>query len=184
MSIEDSSQLCLKGSLLLAEPALREPTFHRAVILLDEHQHDLGAHGFILNRPSGQTAGDLLPSADFAALAAVPVYYGGPVQTEQLTFAALSWHAAEGLRCATHLTREDAIHRIRSGEHVRAIIGYSGWGAGQLENEIKHRTWIIAKPDESVADPAQSAGLWTTILDRMGPWFRLLSRAPDDPTLN
>ncbi len=184
MSHEEPSQLCLKGSLLLAEPSLREPTFHRTVILLTEHRHDLGAYGYVLNQPTGQTAGELLTSSDFAALATIPVFLGGPVETGQLTFASLNWEASAGLSYQTHLTREDAMRRIKEGEHVRALVGYSGWGAGQLENEIKQRSWIVAKPDASVADPANSSSLWTAILNRMGPWFRLVSRAPDDPSLN
>jgi putative transcriptional regulator len=182
--MDDSSQLCLTGSLLLAGPALREPTFHRTVILITDHRHDRGAHGYILNRPCAQTAGELLTAAEFAPLAAVPIFFGGPVSKEQLVFAALAWEPSAGLQCSSHLTREEAVQRIGAGEHLRAFIGYSGWAEGQLENEIKHRTWIIARPDAAVLDPAAGPGLWQSVLDRMGPWFRLISRAPDDPALN
>ena len=79
--------LNLAGSLLLAHPAMRDPNFRRAVVLLSAHGDD-GAMGVVLNRPLGKQLGDL--NAQFAAspLAGVPVYQGGPVQTEQLILAA------------------------------------------------------------------------------------------------
>src|SRR5687768_15479216 len=143
MTPEDSSQLCLSGSLILADPSLQDPNFRRAVLLLTEHRHDQGAHGYILNRPLGKSAGELLAAPEFKALAGVPVFAGGPVSPEQLTFASLSWQPGSGtLTWATHLTREDAADRIQQGESVRAFVGYSGWGSGQLENELKQRSWI------------------------------------------
>ena len=56
MNLEDPTRLCLRGSLLLADPSLHDPNFHRTVLLLTEHRHDAGAHGYILNRPFGKTA--------------------------------------------------------------------------------------------------------------------------------
>lgn len=184
MNPENSNQLCLRGSLLLADPSLQDETFRRTVLLLTEHRHDEGAHGYVLNRPFGKNAGQLLGSAEFKPLAQVPVFLGGPVSQEQLTFAALSWHDSEGLRWTTHLTREDAIHRMETGEHVRAFIGYSGWSSGQLENELKRRSWIISRPDASLLTSDPGAGLWKEILCGMGPYYQLLAGMPDDPGLN
>jgi putative transcriptional regulator len=182
---EDSSQLCLRGSLILADPSLQDPNFHRTVLLLTEHRHDQGAHGYILNRPLGKTAGDLLSAPEFKALASVPVFAGGPVSQEQLTFAAFSWQKDPGsLKWATHLTREDAEDRLENGETVVAFVGYSGWGGGQLENELKQRSWITCKPDPSILNPENSTRLWNNLLSGMGPWFHLLSKMPDDPSLN
>jgi len=182
---EDSSQLCLSGSLLLADPSLHDPNFRRAVLLLTEHRHDHGAHGYILNRPLGKLAGELLPAPEFKPLARVPVFAGGPVSPEQLTFASFSWLPAPGLlKCATHLTREDAMERIQNGESVRAFVGYSGWGGGQLENELKQRSWITCKPDATIVSGDNATRLWSDLLSGMGPWFHLLSKMPDDPTLN
>ena len=184
MSPEDPSCQCLSGSLLLAEPSLMDPNFRRTVLLITDHRSDEGAHGYVLNRPEGRTAGDLLPSTDLGDLAAVPAFTGGPVSPEQLTFAALSWNPESGLTFATHLTRDDALERLHRGESLRAFVGYSGWAAGQLENELKHRSWITAKPVEAVVDPAAGGHLWRSVLHGMGPWFQLLSGMPDDPGLN
>jgi putative transcriptional regulator len=182
---EHFSQLCLRGSLILADPSLQDPNFHRTVLLLTEHRHDQGAHGYILNRPLGKCAGDLLPASEFKALATVPVFSGGPVSQEQLTFASFSWERGSGtLTWTTHLTREDAVERIQKGETVRAFVGYSGWAGGQLENELKQRSWITCKPHESILKADNAARLWSDLLSNMGPWFHLLSKMPDDPTLN
>jgi putative transcriptional regulator len=185
MNPDDPAQLCLRGSLLLADPSLQDPNFHRSVLLLTEHRHDHGAHGYILNRPLSQTAGELLPAPEFKALARVPVYLGGPVSTEQLTFASLAWPGpGAALAWHTHLTREDAEARLNRGEAVRAFIGYSGWAEGQLENEIKHRSWITCKPSVDILRGEHPEELWSDLLKSMGPWFHLLSKMPDDPALN
>jgi len=185
MITDDSSQLCLRGSLLLADPSLRDSNFNRAVLLLTEHRHDQGAHGYILNRPLGQTTGELLSAPEFRPLAGVPVFMGGPVSTEQLTFAAFTWKKSSGtLAWTTHLTREDAEARLAKGDTVRAFVGYSGWAEGQLENEIKQRSWITCKPAAELLRPDNAATLWSDLLKGMGPWYHLLSNMPDDPGLN
>lgn len=185
MNPDDPSQLCLRGSLLLADPSLQDASFHRTVLLLTEHRHDHGAHGYILNRPANQTAGQLLPAPEFKALAKVPVYLGGPVSPEQLTFAAFSWKKSAGaFEWTTHLTKDDAEARLSRGETVRAFVGYAGWAEGQLETEIKHRSWIPCKPAAALLESDNADTLWSELLKSMGPWFHLLSKLPDDPGLN
>ena len=71
----------LAGSLLLAHPAMRDPNFRRSVVLLSAHGDD-GAMGVVLNRPLGKQLGDLNAQFAASAIAGVPVYKGGPVQTE------------------------------------------------------------------------------------------------------
>ncbi len=60
MSFEEPEQLCLKGSLILADPSLKDPGFERSVLLLTNHQQDDGAAGFILNKPMGKKVSDLI----------------------------------------------------------------------------------------------------------------------------
>ncbi len=185
MTPDESSQLCLRGSLILADPSLQDANFHRTVLLLTEHRHDEGAHGYVLNRPVGKLAGELLPAPEFEPLAAVPVFVGGPVSQEQLTFVAFKWEAdSSTLVWTTHLTRDDAMHRLEAGETVRAFIGYSGWSGGQLEGELKRRSWITRKPDRTILMGKNDKSLWSDLLSDMGPWFHLLSKMPDDPGLN
>lgn len=184
MTPEDSSQLCLRGSLLLADPSLQDPHFHRSVLLLTDHRHDEGAHGYILNRPLGKITGELLSAPEFQPLAQIPVFSGGPVSQEQLTFVSFSWNGPENnLVWTSHLTKDDAVQRLQKGETVRAFVGYSGWSSGQLENELKQRSWIARKPDSAILHETATT-LWRDLLSGMGPWFHLLSKMPDDPSLN
>src|SRR6185295_18234760 len=77
----------LAGSLLLAHPAMKDPNFRRSVVLMSSHNAE-GAIGVVLNRPLGKRLGEL--SGDFALgpLASIPLFNGGPVQTEQLVLTA------------------------------------------------------------------------------------------------
>ena len=77
----------LAGSLLLAHPSMRDPNFRHSVVLMSVHNAE-GAMGVVLNRPTGKRLGEC--SGDFALgpLASVPMFSGGPVQTEQVVLAA------------------------------------------------------------------------------------------------
>ncbi|MGK0190020.1 MAG: putative transcriptional regulator [Verrucomicrobiales bacterium] len=178
-------QLNLKGKLILADPSLRDGNFSRSVLILTEHSHEVGAQGYILNRPLGKTVGDVLPSEDFPGIESVPIFFGGPVDQEQLTFAALEWDSSDGtITIQTHLSTSNASERLKDGAHVRAFVGYSGWGAGQLESELKHRSWITSNSQESILHSDQHEQLWSGILKSMGPYFYLVAMTPDDPSLN
>ena len=171
------------GSLLLAHPAMRDPNFRRSVVLMTSHAAD-GAMGVVLNRPLERSLGQL--GGDFALgpLAGVPIYSGGPVQTEQLIIAA--WRARpSGFQL--HLGVEPAKAAQLLGEdgmHVRAFFGYSGWTGGQLEDELRAQTWIIAQPPPDLFSREGDQQLWRTVLLRAGPEWRLLADEPEEPGEN
>ncbi|MCF6311944.1 MAG: YqgE/AlgH family protein [Verrucomicrobiales bacterium] len=182
---EENNSHSLQGSILLAAPSLREPTFRHSVLLLTEHSENEGAHGYILNRPLGKTVGDLLPDEAFDALADVPVFIGGPVSTEHLTFGSLAWsEEIQNLQFTSHLSAKQALRQQNEGFSIRAFVGYSGWGEGQLEAELKQSTWITHKPEKRVLDLEQLDSLWTRLLKEMSPWHALLADEPDDVSLN
>jgi len=175
----------LQGQLLLADPSLREGTFNRSVILLAEHQANFGAFGLILNHPTGKTVGDFLPADEFGPLQLLPVHHGGPVAPDQLTFTSFWWSKKLGLRWAIRLSTETAVtHARRPGRIVRAYIGYSGWSAGQLENELRRNSWIAARPQADLLGHEHDRSLWADLLRRISPLHHILAAAPDDPTLN
>src|SRR4051812_26250422 len=153
----------LAGSLLLAHPSMRDPNFRRSVILMSAHNAE-GAMGVVLNRPLGKSLGQL--SGDFALgpLAGVPLFKGGPVQTEQLVLAA--WQVQpDGFRLHFGIEPDKALQLLsEDGTHVRGFLGYSGWSAGQLENEMKHRTWIVADVPEDLLAQEQDDTLWRRVL--------------------
>lgn len=173
----------LAGTLLLAHPSMRDPNFRRSVVLMSAHNAE-GAMGVVLNRPMGKRLGAL--SGDFALgpLAAVPLFTGGPVQTEQLVLAA--WQVRDdGFRLHFGIEPDKAISLLEEeGTHVRGFLGYSGWSAGQLENEMKLRTWIVADVPEDLLSHTQDDTLWRTVLGREGAEWRLLADEPEHPEAN
>jgi putative transcriptional regulator len=175
----------IAGSLLLASPVMDDPNFSRTVIFMAAHSAKDGAFGYILNRPLEQKVGDLLPDQNLGALGDVPVFVGGPVATDKLAFASLQWNKRKRtLRCQTHLSVSDAIAALKRGHDVRGFVGYSGWTGGQLENELRRRSWITtqARPLVLTADPPTE--LWDAILHDMGPVFGLMAGMPADVKLN
>jgi putative transcriptional regulator len=178
----------LRGQLLIASPALVDPNFHRAVVLITEHAEE-GAMGVVLNRPSPTFVEEAVP--ELAALAGgdAPVFVGGPVQTEALivlaefrdrSAAALIVVADVGLVSADMETESLAAATRRA----RVFAGYAGWGPGQLEAEIEEEAWIIEAPVPGELFAADAEGLWTTVLERKGGSYALLARMPLDPSLN
>lgn len=175
----------LQGALLLAAPLLKDPNFSRSVLYLAAHSKKEGAFGYILNRPLDKVVSDLLSGEKLGTLGKVPVYLGGPVATDKLSFASLEWNESrQTMVCKTHLSMEDAQFEINLGNDVRGFVGYAGWGSGQLEKELKLRSWIVAAPEKKVMDPEEPTSLWTDILMEMGPRFQLLAGTPENPELN
>lgn len=177
-------QICLKGTLILAAPSLRESDFARSVLLLSDHNAKDGAHGYILNRPLEKPLSELLPSPDFSEIHEVPVYVGGPVSPDQLTFASFDWSPTNKLSYHTHLSADEAIAHHSRGLQLRAFVGYAGWSGGQLESELQQHAWITSKPVRRATDLPDAGAMWSDILESMGPYYSLLARTPDDPSLN
>ena len=150
MSIYGTNEKSLKGSLMLADPSLIEPTFRQSVLLLTEHSEQ-GAYGYILNRPIGKTVGDLLTEASFEELKDIPVFMGGPVSMEHLTFSAIAWSDyGDSLQFVTHLSAQEALMHQMEGFSIRAFVGFSEWDEGQLEDELEEETWITCKAEKRI----------------------------------
>lgn len=183
--MDESTSESLSGSLLLAAPSLHDPNFFHTVLLLAAHNPEDGAFGYILNRPLDKQVSDLIEDDDLGPLANVPVFLGGPVGTNKLSFAALDWNTRnKALKVQTHLSTEQAKREIEKGRSVRGFVGYSGWSEGQLENELEQRSWISCAPLPRVLTNKKPEELWTTILTGLGPYYRLLAQMPRDPSMN
>ena len=173
----------LAGSLLLAHPAMRDKNFRRSVVLMSAHNSE-GAMGVVLNRPVGKRLGELSGELALGPLASVPLFAGGPVKTDQLVLAA--WQTRpDGFRLHFGIEPDKAVQLLaEDGTHVRGFLGYSGWTGGQLEREMKQRTWIVADVPEDLLTHSQDDSLWRTVLCREGAEWRLLAGEPDNPELN
>lgn len=177
----------LRGKLLVASPVLADPNFARTVVLITEHNDD-GAMGIVLNRPSDARARDLLPTLEDVA-GDDPLFIGGPVQPEAVVLLAefsdpeaAAWIVVADVGLASAGTDVDElIPAVRRG---RFYAGYSGWGAGQLELELEQESWIVEPPIPAELFPENPETLWHDVLERKGGQFTLISRMPEDPSVN
>jgi putative transcriptional regulator len=175
----------LAGSLLIAHPNMLDPNFRRTVLFISAHDPDDGALGVILNRPLDKHVSDIVTDEAPAGLGDVPVFLGGPVGRNQLMFAAFEWQKGEGLRLNHNVEIENVGARLEEDPNsVCAFVGYAGWSAGQLEAEMKQNAWLLQKPTRARLQPEKLPRLWFDIMRDLGPWFKMLSAAPDDPSLN
>jgi putative transcriptional regulator len=155
------------NQFLIAMPSLREGTFAGTVIYLCEHT-DKGALGLVINKPIDITLKNLFEkvelSLDRADLAESPVYFGGPVQTERGFVLHERLDGGEGggghynssLQIPGGLemtTSKDVLEALSNGAGPKKILvtlGYSGWGAGQLEDEMSRNGWINVSAEPGI----------------------------------
>jgi len=179
----------VRGSLLIADPFLKDPNFQRTVVLLCEHQQE-GSMGFILNRPVRQTLRELVPSITQGEM---PVGFGGPVQLNSLHFihhvpdlvdGALELF--DGIYWGGDFEKASYLVNARkvSGSQIRFFCGYSGWSNGQLEEEFKEKSWIISKASPDLIFDLSQERIWKEALNQMGSKFAMMANFPMDPTLN
>ena len=178
-----------RGKLLLAGPLLLDPNFFRAVVLVLDHD-DEGAFGLVVNRRSEIPLADVLAAwAPFARPDAY-VYLGGPVAPE--AGFALARAGSPDLSGVSPLRDGWAVVDLEADPlvvgpeltHLRIFSGYAGWGAGQLEAEMKQKAWLVQKPTRSMVKLDRLPKLWFDIMNSLGPWYKMLAAAPDDPSLN
>jgi putative transcriptional regulator len=178
----------LAGQLLLASPALRDPNFSRAVVLVGAHNEE-GAMGVVLNRPSTATVGEVVPQLEPAIDEDETVYVGGPVQPNSIVFLAefLDPEPAGLLvlgRIGFPTPETDIDELAEATARRRVFAGYAGWSGGQLESELDQDDWIAfpAMPEDIFTTNPQT--LWSVVLERKGGSYALVARMPADPSLN
>ena len=141
-------------------PAMADPNFSRTLTYIAEHNAD-GALGIIINRPIDLTVQALFErvevSLDTPGYADLPVYFGGPVQTDRgfvLHRPAGEWQSSLRVNDEFALTSsKDILHSLGTlGEprEVLITLGYSGWGAGQLEDELAQNAWLTVSADPEI----------------------------------
>jgi len=173
------------GSLLVAHPNMLDPNFRRTVLFVSEHDPKEGALGVIINRPLDRPVAELVTGTPPAGLADVPVFLGGPVGKNQLMFAAFEWQKGAVLKLNHNIAFDGESDACPKNQlTVCAFVGYAGWGAGQLETEVKQKAWLVQKANPSLLKLDRLPGLWFDIMRTLGPWYKMLAAAPDDPSLN
>lgn len=182
------------GSLLVAEPFLREGYFNHAVITLVDYVREQGAMGVVMNNQlPGTTLQSLIDGITVEE--PVPVYCGGPVSSDRLffmhTLGALFPEASEvspGLYISGDFPT--VVDYVNSGYplegRLRFFVGYSGWERGQLEKECMDKVWAVSEP-VLPAEDALTGGedaYWHKVVRLMGPSYRDWLRHPKNPSLN
>lgn len=150
----------LTNHFLIAMPAMDDPYFSRSLIYIAEH-NDQGALGLIVNRPIELNLAALFEKIDVPLEAhdvgKLPVYFGGPVQIDRgfvLHRPLGNWQSTLAVTPELGLTSSrDVLQALgREGEPGEIIValGYSGWGAGQLEHELAQNAWLTVPADPRV----------------------------------
>lgn len=177
------------GKILIADPFLKDPNFMRTVVIVCEHQ-DSGSFGFVLNKLYDQVLGDLIADLEGSTF---PVYYGGPVQLDTIHFLHQSpelipggFEISDGIYWGGDF--EEVSKLIKTGSitetEIRFFIGYSGWGEGQLEEEMKQKSWITSRATPNLIFPPDADSIWKDALKELGGEYELMVNYPIDPQLN
>ena len=157
---EAQRAVSLGGDLLVASPEMRDPRFARTVIYLIRHDAS-GAQGFVVNRPLGDIPlGKLLEQMQRNGSTAsdrVRLHGGGPVESRRMFVLHTGDYTSPGTTSIKNgvsvTTDADILESMAKGQgprRVRVVVGYAGWGPGQLEAEMEAGAWIRAAADESL----------------------------------
>lgn len=158
--MKDANPSYLKNHFLIAMPHMADPNFAQTVTFLIEHNAE-GAMGLVINRPSGLSLADVLEqlrpdSLPPAICQSLPIFSGGPVQTERgfvLHPAGMQFQATMELGEVALSTSQDVLFAIADGhgpEKYVIALGYAGWEAGQLEQELISNTWLTCPADSQI----------------------------------
>ncbi len=190
----------LGGNFLVSEIALMDPNFRQTVVLMVSHD-DNGAFGLVVNRPSPFTLGDVIDGMEDCAARSIPVFIGGPVQQEILFLlhAPFPGHPsdedaarpAEGvvsepatLALVDYLKNDWSSIPAEDRPDVRVYAGYSGWGPGQLEGELKSEAWVVIKATRELVFRPDAAGAWEEAFARKGPLYQIILQTGFKPSMN
>ncbi|AHF05158.1 hypothetical protein MARPU_15875 [Marichromatium purpuratum 984] len=175
----------LTNHFLIAMPGLQDPNFARTVTYVCEHTEQ-GAMGIVINRPLEVTLGELFAQleipTDDAELQATPVYQGGPVQTDRgfvLHTAGPTYDSTLGITEEISVTTSrdvlEAIARGDGPERSLVALGYAGWGAGQLEQEMSANAWLNGPASDDIIFHMDAGERWLAAAQLLGVDLNLLS---------
>lgn len=167
----------LAPAFLLSMPQLIDPNFNRTVVLLCEHNEE-GAFGLVVNRPlvaCGRVVVNLDPPVSTER--ELEIWLGGPVEPQR------SWmlvgdegddDLSSGKRIADGLSLSTSPHLLRRllepdpPPRTRLVVGYSGWGPGQLEAELQASAWLISEVDRELIFSTPPEQMWEAAIRRLG----------------
>ncbi len=185
----------LAPALLLSMPQLTDPNFNRTVVLLCKHSEDGGAFGLVLNRPLVTTGRFVVqidgPGEPASAIAGggesgemitaeheLQVWVGGPVEQHRSWMLvggppnvpddALGVQVADGLYLSTSPELLQRLLEPSPPPRARLVMGYAGWGPGQLESELHESAWLLSDIDAGLIFDTPADRMWETAIRRLG----------------
>ncbi len=184
----------LTGRLLVASPALTDPNFDRAVVLLLDHDEE-GSLGVVLNRPTPVDVETVLTG--WGGLTGEPavVFQGGPVSLDAALGVGvvpgenagesgiLGWRRVHGAIGLVDLEAPPELLAPELGS-LRIFAGYAGWGPGQLEDELTEGAWYVVESEPGDVSCPVPERLWREVLRRQRGQLAMVATYPDDPSMN
>ena len=184
-----NNQVASQGRVLIAEPFLNDTYFKRSVVFITEH-NDEGSVGFVLNKPIELKVQDVIQNFPFIDAG---ISIGGPVNTNTLHYIhTLGNLIPESIKVLDNIywggdfeTVKDYISEgVIGKEQIRFFLGYSGWGAQQLENELQENAWLVAEINSEMIMKGEEVGFWNQILEKMDSKYQVWANFPENPGLN
>ncbi len=183
MTMDDTKNLT--DHFLIAMPGLQDPNFAHTVTYVCEHSGQ-GTMGIVVNRPMKLQLGEMLEQLDIQptdpAAAALPVYLGGPVQTDRgfvLHSDDRPWDStmriATGVSVTTSKDILEAIAWGRGPKHALIALGYAGWSSGQLDAEMGANAWLSGPANSEILFRMPAEQRWLAAARLLGVDMNLLS---------
>lgn len=167
----------LQNHFLIAMPRMEDPNFNASITYLCQHNEE-GAMGIILNRPSNILLGDIFEQLDFDSNSKNSdndVFQGGPVQLERgfvLHNDSVDWDSTfpitQDIRLTTSKDILNALAQDQGPKQFFIALGYAGWGAGQLEQEIAENTWLTCQASPEILFNTPTKDKYTKALATLG----------------
>jgi len=175
----------LTGHFLIAMPAMADPYFAKALAYICEH-NEQGAMGIVINRPIDMSMNDLFEQVSLEVqdetLGKSPVFFGGPVHVDRgfvLHQPVGQWQSSLVISGSTALTTsKDILEASANGqgpEKMLVTLGYAGWAAGQLEDELAHNAWLTVAAEDAVIFDMPSEVKLAAAMNLLGIDFASLS---------
>ena len=191
--LNDEQPMPVRGSLLVAKPTVGDFFFKRSLVLIVDPDEGDGAMGVVVNNYTGYNLRDIMPEIE--SVDEIPLLLGGPVGSQMMFYLHTlgpdivpdSIDLGNGVWFGGEF---DAIKRyVELGGpvegHVKFIVGYSGWSAGQLDGEIKRHDWaVLNQVDRELLMDAGDDDRWRDAVECFGDRYRLWLNLPSDPTYN
>ncbi len=169
----------LEGKILIAMPTMGDPRFEHAVVLICSHS-DQGAMGLIVNKPNPEIRmRDVLEQLDISGtpeMANLVVRFGGPVETGRGFVLHSDEYASSlhtlliqgGFGMTATLDILEEIAQGKGPERALMMLGYAGWGPGQLEQEILQNGWLTADASPNLVFQVPASQQWAAALESLG----------------